>query len=97
MALQRIIGVQPAWVRPPYGALNDQVIAAANARGQNRAPPLLIQIIPFIDETTSSSGSLGLRLWRYYWPSSRTVEKHVQGLRQPTSEFYPGPQPRSYS
>lgn len=60
MALQRIIGVQPAWVRPPYGAINDQVIAAANAHGQNGAPSLLIQILPFMDKTTSSSGSLGL-------------------------------------
>ena len=64
MALQRIIGVQPAWMRPPYGLLNDQVVAAANVRGQNRAPSLLNLILPFVDEIISSSGSLGLRLWR---------------------------------
>jgi peptidoglycan/xylan/chitin deacetylase (PgdA/CDA1 family) len=48
VALQRIIGVQPAWMRPPYGGLNDQVVAAASARGQNCAPFLLILILLFI-------------------------------------------------
>jgi len=37
LALQRIIGVQPAWMRPTYGKLNDLIVAAANARGQNLA------------------------------------------------------------
>jgi len=37
LALQRIIGVQPAWMRPPYGSLNDLVVSAANTRGQNLA------------------------------------------------------------
>jgi len=37
LALQRIIGAQPAWMRPPYGSMNDQVVAAANAHGQNLA------------------------------------------------------------
>ena len=45
MALQRIIGVQPAWMRPPYGSLNDQVVAAANARGQNGASCLYVLIL----------------------------------------------------
>jgi len=37
LALQRIIGVQPAWMRPPYGNFNQMVIDAANIRGQNLA------------------------------------------------------------
>jgi len=37
LALQRIIGVQPAWMRPPYGSLNQMVVDAANTRGQNIA------------------------------------------------------------
>jgi len=65
VALQRIIGVQPAWMRPPYGSLNDQVVAAVNARGQNCARFLMVLTILLIDKTPSSSGSLGLRLWRY--------------------------------
>nr|ADX07300.1 putative chitin deacetylase [Flammulina velutipes] len=34
-ALQRIIGVTPAFIRPPYGNFNDQVLQAAYSRGQN--------------------------------------------------------------
>ena len=41
VALQRIIGVQPARMRPPYGSINDQVVAAANVRGQNGAQFLM--------------------------------------------------------
>ncbi|KAG2018540.1 chitin deacetylase [Coprinopsis cinerea AmutBmut pab1-1] len=33
-AIQRIIGVTPAFVRPPYGAYNDLVTGVANGRGQ---------------------------------------------------------------
>ena len=63
MALQRIIGVQPAWMRPPYGSINDQVVAAANVRGQNGVSFILNLILLFIDKTALSSGSLGLRFW----------------------------------
>jgi len=41
VALQRIIGVQPAWMRPPYGNINDQVRLAATTRGQNGAQFLM--------------------------------------------------------
>ncbi|KIY69848.1 carbohydrate esterase family 4 protein [Cylindrobasidium torrendii FP15055 ss-10] len=34
-ALQRIVGVTPAFLRPPYGAINDQVLDVAYSRGQN--------------------------------------------------------------
>ncbi|CCO29969.1 hypothetical protein BN14_03993 [Rhizoctonia solani AG-1 IB] len=33
-ALQRIIGVNPAFMRPPYGNYNDNVREAAGVRGQ---------------------------------------------------------------
>ncbi|KIY65582.1 carbohydrate esterase family 4 protein [Cylindrobasidium torrendii FP15055 ss-10] len=33
-ALQRIAGVQPAFMRPPFGNFNDNVLAASAARGQ---------------------------------------------------------------
>jgi peptidoglycan/xylan/chitin deacetylase (PgdA/CDA1 family) len=36
-ALQRIIGVVPAFMRPPYGNYNDNVRNVAGARGQNIA------------------------------------------------------------
>ncbi|KAH8826095.1 carbohydrate esterase family 4 protein [Flagelloscypha sp. PMI_526] len=36
-ALQRIIGVQPAFMRPPYGSFNDNVRSAASVRGQKLA------------------------------------------------------------
>jgi len=41
VTLRHIIGVQPAWMRPPYGSINDQVITAANVRGQNDAQFLM--------------------------------------------------------
>ncbi|KAG7093316.1 hypothetical protein E1B28_006998 [Marasmius oreades] len=34
-ALQRIVGVVPAFMRPPYGSYNDNVRAVAAARGQS--------------------------------------------------------------
>jgi peptidoglycan/xylan/chitin deacetylase (PgdA/CDA1 family) len=34
LALQRILGVQPAFMRPPYGEYNDLVRQVAYARGQ---------------------------------------------------------------
>ncbi|KAF9263961.1 carbohydrate esterase family 4 protein [Marasmius fiardii PR-910] len=34
-ALQRIVGVTPAFMRPPYGSYNDNVRAVASARGQS--------------------------------------------------------------
>lgn len=34
-ALQRIVGVVPAFMRPPYGSYNDNVQAVAGARGQS--------------------------------------------------------------
>ncbi|TRM61761.1 hypothetical protein BD626DRAFT_537912 [Schizophyllum amplum] len=33
MALQKTVGVVPAFLRPPYGSTNDQVTAVASARG----------------------------------------------------------------
>jgi peptidoglycan/xylan/chitin deacetylase (PgdA/CDA1 family) len=33
-ALERIIGVKPAFTRPPYGNINDLVRQVADARGQ---------------------------------------------------------------
>ncbi|KAJ1301560.1 hypothetical protein OPQ81_008808 [Rhizoctonia solani] len=36
-ALQRIIGVTPAFMRPPYGSYNDNVRNAASVRGQKLA------------------------------------------------------------
>ncbi|CAE6412646.1 unnamed protein product [Rhizoctonia solani] len=36
-ALQRIIGVNPAFMRPPYGSYNDNVREAAGVRGQKLA------------------------------------------------------------
>ncbi|KAF5345711.1 hypothetical protein D9758_013069 [Tetrapyrgos nigripes] len=33
-ALQRIVGVNPAFMRPPYGEYNDQVLQISGARGQ---------------------------------------------------------------
>jgi peptidoglycan/xylan/chitin deacetylase (PgdA/CDA1 family) len=33
-ALERIIGVKPAFMRPPYGSYNDLVRKVAHARGQ---------------------------------------------------------------
>jgi hypothetical protein len=59
VALQRIIGVQVAWMRPPYGSFNDQVTAVANARGQNCTSFLLVLTLLFIDETTSSKWLCG--------------------------------------
>ena len=35
LALSRIIGVWPAWMRPPYGNYNDMVRSAAAIRNQN--------------------------------------------------------------
>ena len=35
LALERILGVTPAWVRPPYGSYNDVVREVAANRGQN--------------------------------------------------------------
>jgi hypothetical protein len=37
LALSRILGVLPAFVRPPYGDYNDQVTDVAFARGQSLA------------------------------------------------------------
>ncbi|KAJ8516272.1 hypothetical protein ONZ45_g6394 [Pleurotus djamor] len=37
LALQRIVGVQPAFMRPPYGEFNGMVRAAAKIRGQHLA------------------------------------------------------------
>ncbi|KAF8874069.1 carbohydrate esterase family 4 protein [Mucidula mucida] len=34
-ALERIVGVTPAYMRPPYGSFNDQVVSAASQRGQD--------------------------------------------------------------
>jgi len=34
VALQRIIGVTPAFMRPPYGSYNQMVLDVAGARGQ---------------------------------------------------------------
>ncbi|KAG7093305.1 hypothetical protein E1B28_006988 [Marasmius oreades] len=34
-ALQRIVGVVPAFMRPPYGSYNDNVRAASSVRGQS--------------------------------------------------------------
>ncbi|KAF9021192.1 putative chitin deacetylase [Hymenopellis radicata] len=34
-AFQRIVGVTPAYMRPPYGSFNDQVLAVASERGQD--------------------------------------------------------------
>jgi peptidoglycan/xylan/chitin deacetylase (PgdA/CDA1 family) len=36
-ALMRIVGVNPAFMRPPYGSYNDQVRAASAIRGQSLA------------------------------------------------------------
>jgi peptidoglycan/xylan/chitin deacetylase (PgdA/CDA1 family) len=36
-ALQRIVGVQPAFMRPPFGSYNDNVRSVASARGQKLA------------------------------------------------------------
>ncbi|KAF8912549.1 carbohydrate esterase family 4 protein [Mucidula mucida] len=33
-ALERIVGVTPAYMRPPYGSFNDQVVSAASQRGR---------------------------------------------------------------
>ncbi|OCB91676.1 glycoside hydrolase/deacetylase [Sanghuangporus baumii] len=35
LALSRIIGVEPAWMRPPYGSYNDLVRSASAIRNQN--------------------------------------------------------------
>ena len=35
LALMRIIGVQPAWMRPPYGSYNDMVRSASAIRNQS--------------------------------------------------------------
>ncbi|KAI3620938.1 chitin deacetylase [Moniliophthora roreri] len=35
MALSRIVGVTPAFMRPPFGSYNDQVLDASGLRGQD--------------------------------------------------------------
>ena len=59
LALMRIIGVQPAWMRPPYGAYNDMVRSASAIRNQS----LVLWDFDSGDSTGASADDSKGRYW----------------------------------
>jgi hypothetical protein len=74
--MQKILGVSPAMMRPPYGSYNENVIRVAGARNQSSKSSLqncLLQSIYFNFQSSFGTLTLAIRLLDKTSPSPSNV------------------------